>query len=139
MPSRFEVVPDVAADAALSLSDAVQTSQGWLNVVTVSFNGMVWDASARMSDAVRVIASNMTNGTLDTTEVLENATEWFSNQTKALGNASALASLANIHSRMTTPAKAALLLAVFVWLFRELLVRSTARALLRRHGHAHYA
>lgn len=138
MPSRFEVVPDVAADAALSLSDALQSSQAWLDVMHVSVHGMVRGAGARVTDAVKALASNLTNNAVDTTEMLQNASNWFSNQTDALSNASVRSHLADAHSRLTTQAKAALLLAVFVWLFRELLVRSTARALLRRHGHAHH-
>ena len=78
MPSRFEVVPDVAADAALSLSDALQSSQAWLDVMHVSVHGMVRGAGARVTDAVKALASNLTNNAVDTTEMLQNASNWFS-------------------------------------------------------------
>lgn len=137
MPSRFEVVPDVAADAALSLSDAFEVGQGWMSVVQINVNGMVQDAGALLGHTVKGFAGNLSNGTVDPTAMLKNASDWLSNQSALLGNTTSVASLAAAHARMPTHAKAALLLAVFVWLFRELLVRSTARSLLRSHGHAH--
>lgn len=130
MPARFEVVPDVTADAALSLSDGLELGHGWMQRVQVGMHGVVRDAGALLRGAVEDLAGNLTNGTV-------NPSEWLSNRSEAMRNASAFASLASAHERVAPHAKAALLLAVFVWLFRELLVRSTTRSLLRRHGHAH--
>ena len=136
MPSRFEVVPDVAADAALSLSDAFQVGQGWMSVVQVNARSMVRDATAFVGDGFKEITVNLTNSTVYPSEMINNASEWISNRSEALGNASVFESIVSAQAQMTPHAKAALLLAVFVWLFRELLVRSTARSLLRRHGYA---
>ena len=130
MPARFEVVPDVTADAAISLSDGLEFGHDWLQRVQVGMNGVLRGASALLHGAAGDLAGNLTNGGV-------NPAEWLSNRSDAIRNASAFASLAGAHERMAPHAKAALLLAVFVWLFRELLVRSTTRSLLRRHGHAH--
>lgn len=137
MPSRFEVIPDVAADAALSLSDALGAGQGWMSAVQVNVNGLMREATTLMGDVAKDLAGNLTNGTIDSTSLLRNASDWLTNQSATLGNTTSLASLGAVHARMPPHARAALLLAVFVWLFRELLIRSTARTLLRRHGHAH--
>lgn len=137
MPSRFEIIPDVTADAALSFNDALQSTTVWISVLQVFIDGFLSNASALVNDTFHNITANMSNSTIDTGAMLKNASTWLTNKSAAIANTSSIASITALNDHTPTYAKMALLLSVFVWLFREILIRSTARALLRKHGHAH--
>ena len=116
MPSRFTVVTDVTADASGRFSDVLDQAQG--------------KASELKAVVDRLIANASSASGFDADE----AWEWL----KAAGaNASSVAD-ETVHQVGLPPRSCALLLlAVFVWLFRELLVRASTRRLVQSYGHAH--
>ncbi len=117
MPSRFEVVPDTAAVAASTLSEAMEQGRD------MAFT-MIWERSHNSTSRVE--------------EVLQRANGWFAYA--ASGFADAASPQGSDHSASDHALVAGLLLgvALLLWTVREVLLRCAARRILRTHGHAHY-
>lgn len=117
MPSRFTVLPDVTAEASGRLSDVLEQAKGR----AVELKAVL--------DKLLANASNASGFDAD------GAWEWLRGSGS---NASSVADEAVQQVGMPPRACALLLLAVFVWMFREMLVRASTRQLVRSYGHAHH-